>query len=123
MGSGGSGEGDGQSASRIQPPGPLVPTLSRLDGEDVGRCGGEQLAVELVDLAALVREREVDRLLAGEDQVIGDKTIVLNGDVHRLDSRIATDREASDQQDKRGESTIQGTVGPPEDGSRGRSHG
>jgi hypothetical protein len=36
MGSGLSDEDDGQSVSRIQLPGPLVPTLRRVDGENSG---------------------------------------------------------------------------------------
>jgi hypothetical protein len=54
-----------------------------------------------MDLMPFVHEREADRAVAGESNLIGNKTIVLNGDPHGLNFPIATDREASDEQDKR----------------------
>ena len=122
VGSGRSGECDGKPVSRVQSPGPLVVTLRRVDGEDSGRCSGEQLAVELMDLAAFVYEREADRSLAGEGQVIGYKTIVLNGDVHRLDIPIAANREAGDEQDKRCDRTGENASGQ-RSCSLGANHG
>lgn len=88
----------------------MVSTLWRVNGEYSGRCACEQLTVELMDFATFVDEREADRAIAGEGQVIRDKTIVLNGDVYRLHTPIAAGREAGHQQDKWSQRAIGGTV-------------
>lgn len=54
-----------------------------------------------MDLTPFVHEREADRAAAGESNLIGNKTIVLNGNPHGLNFAIATDREADAEQDKR----------------------
>lgn len=63
-----------------------------------------------MDFVTFVYEREGDRAIAGEDQAVRDKTIVLNGDVYRLPISIAAGRKAGHQQGKWSQRAIGGAV-------------